>query len=66
MDPVSRLCTGVNDGLVEMQTSLLLGSPLIEIALETPLGRFSALKSLPSPWIPCLQLRSVCLGGILW
>ena len=37
MDPASRLCTGVIDDLVEMQANLLLGSPLIELALETPL-----------------------------
>ena len=65
MDRVSRLCTGVIDDLFEMQTNLLLGSPLIEPVLETPLGGVSTLKNLPSPWIPCLQLCSVCLGGIL-
>ena len=65
MDPVSRLCTGVIKQ-IEMQTNLLLGSPLIELTFETPLGRVSALKNLPPPWIPCLQLCSVCLGGILW
>ena len=57
---------GVIHDLVEMQTNLLLGSPLIELALEAPLGRVPTLKNLPSPWIPCLQLCSVCLGGILW
>ena len=66
MDLVSRLFTGVINDLVEMQKNLLLGSPLIELALETPLGRVSTLKNPPSPWIPCLQLCSVCLRGILW
>ena len=66
MDLVSRLFTGVINDLVEMQKNLLLGSPLIELALETPLGRVSTLKNLPSAWNPCLQLCSVCLGGILW
>ena len=65
MDPVSRLCVGVNDDLVKMQTYLLLGSPLIELALEIPLPLVSTLKNLPSPWIPWLQLCLVCLGGIL-
>ena len=42
-------CTGLIDNLVEMQINLLLGSPLIELALETPLSRVSTLKNLPSP-----------------
>ena len=66
MDPVFRLCTEVIDDLVEMLTNLILGSPLIELALETPLDRVSTLKNLPSPWTPYLQLLSVCLGGVLW
>ena len=63
MDPDSRLCTGVIYDLVEMQKNLLLGSPLIELTFETPLGRVSTLKNLPPPWILYLQLCSVWLGG---
>ena len=40
MDPVSRLCTRVIDDLVEMETKLLLDSPLIELALEHPWVEF--------------------------
>ena len=48
MDPVSRLCTGVIDDLIKIQTNLLLGSLLIELTFETRLGQVSTLKNLPS------------------